>query len=61
MHSDLVIGAGLTFVAAIMVIPLLVGWLRRATFAPFVIYRLILGAILLAAIYWGGLSGPAPG
>ena len=62
MHSDLVIGAGLTFVAAIVVIPLLVGWLRRATFAPFVIYRLILGAILLAAIYWGGIPpGTAPG
>jgi len=62
MHSDLVIGAGLTFIAALAVIPMLVGWLRRATFAPFVIYRLILGAILFAGLYSGWISaGAAPG
>lgn len=62
MHSDLVIGAGLTFIAAIIVIPLLVGWLRRATFAPFVIYRLVLGAILLSGLHWGWIpAGAIPG
>lgn len=52
LHTDLAIGAILTFVAALVVIPLLVGWLRRATFAPFVVYRLVLGGVLLAGIYW---------
>lgn len=62
MDSDLVIGAGLTFIAALAVIPMLVGWLRRATFAPFVIYRLILGAILFAGLYSGWIAaGAAPG
>lgn len=62
MRSDLVIGAGLTFIAALAVIPMLVGWLRRATFAPFVIYRLILGAILFAGLYSGWIAaGAAPG
>jgi len=51
LGSDLVLGAGLTFLAAIAVIPLLVGWLRRATFAPFVVYRLVLGTALLVWVY----------
>ncbi len=59
LSSELVLGAGVTFIAALAVIPLLVGWLRRATFAPFVVYRLVLGAILFAGLYWGWL--PAGG
>lgn len=52
--NDLVLGVAVSFASALIVIPLLVGWLRRATFAPFVIYRLILGVILLIAVYHGG-------
>jgi undecaprenyl-diphosphatase len=32
---------------------LLMRWLRRASFAPFVIYRCLLGALLLAYAYGG--------
>jgi undecaprenyl-diphosphatase len=48
---DAALGAGLAAVTGIVVIAGLMAWLRRATFAPFVIYRLALGAILLALVY----------
>jgi hypothetical protein len=28
-------------------------WLRTATFTPFVIYRLLLGAFLISIVYFG--------
>ena len=34
--------------------PALLAWLRRATFTPFAIYRLVLGGGLLVWIYWFG-------
>lgn len=48
---DALIGAGLSFITAYGALFLLMRWLRRATFTPFVIYRLILGAFLLGAAY----------
>lgn len=53
---DVLLAAGLAFVAALIAIALLMGWLRRASFTPFVIYRLILGAVLLVAIYGYGIT-----
>lgn len=41
----------LSFAAALIAIPLMVAWLRRATFTPFVVYRLFLGAVLFYALY----------
>ena len=38
-------GAGLIAIAALM------AWLRRASFMPFVVYRLLFGAALLALVY----------
>lgn len=43
--------AGLAFVTAILSIAALMAWLQRATFTPFVIYRVILGVVLLAFAY----------
>lgn len=54
LSSDLVVVAGLSFLAALVVIILLMSWLRRANFTPFVIYRIILGAGLLALAYGVG-------
>ncbi|MDX1711450.1 MAG: undecaprenyl-diphosphate phosphatase [Rhodovibrionaceae bacterium] len=51
LGMDALIAGGLAFVAAIGAIALLMGWVRRASFTPFVIYRLLLGALLLAGIY----------
>lgn len=43
--------AGLSFLTALVAIAVLMQWLKRASFTPFALYRLILGAALLAAAY----------
>jgi undecaprenyl-diphosphatase len=47
LQLDAVMAAGLSFVAALAAIAGLMAWLRRSTFTPFVIYRLVLGTALL--------------
>ena len=44
-------GVALSFITALVAIALMMAWLRRATFKPFVVYRVILGIILLAIGY----------
>jgi undecaprenyl-diphosphatase len=44
---DALLAAGIAFVSALIAIALMMSWLKRATFTPFVIYRLLLGAALL--------------
>lgn len=47
--------AGLAFIAALVTITAMMAWLKRATFTPFVVYRLLLGGFLLVLIYgWAG-------
>lgn len=53
---DMAIAAGFSFLSAFLAIVAMMAWLKRAGFAPFVIYRLILGAALLV---WVG-NGAAP-
>ena len=53
--QDAFLGAGLAFVAALGAITLMMRWLRRANFTPFVFYRVVLGVGLLACVYWGVL------
>lgn len=48
---DAAVAAGIAFGAALISITVMMAWLRRAGFMPFVIYRLILGGALLAWIY----------
>lgn len=49
------IAAGMAFVAALVAIAVLMAWLRRSSFTPFVVYRVALGAFLLAVVYgWFG-------
>ncbi|MCP5373079.1 MAG: undecaprenyl-diphosphate phosphatase [Hyphomicrobiales bacterium] len=48
---DAMVGALLAFVSALIAIWALMAWLRRATFTPFVLYRIVLGAFLLALAY----------
>lgn len=50
---------GIAFIAAFLTILAMMGWLKRASFTPFVIYRLILGIALLAAIYAFGIQDVA--
>jgi len=51
LTGDAMMAAGLAFGTALVAIALMMAWLRRATFTPFVIYRLLLGAALLALAY----------
>ena len=48
---DALLAGCLSFCVALVSIFLLMAWLRRATLIPFVFYRLILGALLLAIGY----------
>ncbi|MEL0002151.1 MAG: undecaprenyl-diphosphate phosphatase, partial [Rhodospirillales bacterium] len=50
--QDAFIGAAIAFVTAYIAISLMMGWLRKATFTPFVVYRVLLGAVLLFAVYF---------
>jgi len=51
LTTDVFLGAGMAFVAALITIVILMAWLRRATFTPFAIYRIILGAGLIGFSY----------
>ena len=48
---DALVAGGLSLVTALLAILAMMGWLRRASFLPFVIYRILLGCGLLAWIY----------
>lgn len=51
VQADAMLAAALAFVAALITIYALMGWLRRATYTPFVIYRILLGAAILGWVY----------
>ena len=44
---DAVIAAGLAFITALAAIGLMMSWVKRANFTPFVVYRVVLGGGLL--------------
>ena len=48
--------AGLTFFSAFAAIAFLMALVKRFSFLPYVIYRLILGVVLLAIAYWDTLG-----
>lgn len=60
LTADAAIGAGLSFLTAYATLFFLMRWLRNATFTPFVVYRLILGVVLLGLAYGGVLTEDAP-
>ena len=49
---DMVFAATVAFLTAYLSVSLLMAWLRRSTFTPFVLYRLIVGGALLYSIYY---------
>ncbi len=51
LTADAYTAAGLALVSALVAIWAMMRWLRRATFTPFVIYRIILGIVLLVFAY----------
>jgi undecaprenyl-diphosphatase len=48
---DAAVAAGATAVMAFLALAVLMAWLRRRSFTPFVVYRLIVGGLLLAVVY----------
>jgi len=48
---DALIAGGLAFLTALVAVSAMMAWLRRASFAPFVIYRVCLGVFLLYVLY----------
>lgn len=50
---EALLGAAVAFLFALIAIFLMMGWLRRAGFTPFVIYRVLLGGLLLFWLYGG--------
>lgn len=53
LTADAAIAAGLAFVSALGAIGLMMAWLRRSSFTPFVLYRIVLGGFLLWWTYYG--------
>ena len=51
LGQDVLLSAGFAFVTGLIGIAVMMSWLRRAGFAPFVLYRLVLGAGILYWIY----------
>lgn len=51
LTSDALMAGGMAFAAALVAILVMMAWLRRASFAPFVFYRIVLGCVLLAFAY----------
>lgn len=51
LRADAALAAALSFAAALAAIAFMMRWLMHATFMPFVIYRVILGAGLLYWVY----------
>lgn len=48
---DALVGAGLAFVSAYVAIWMMMRWLKQASFMPFVVYRVLLGCVLLWIAY----------
>ncbi len=51
LGADIFLGAGLSFIMALLAIAGLMKWLEKSSMTPFVIYRVILGIILLGMVY----------
>ncbi len=52
LQAAALFAAATAFVAALAAIAVMMAWLRRATFTPFVLYRIVLGAGLLIWVYF---------
>ena len=51
LTADVFMAAGLALATALIAIALMMAWLKRASFTPFAVYRIILGGFLLALAY----------
>lgn len=56
LTGAVVIAIIVSFISSFAAIHIMMKWLERATFTPFVLYRIVFGVGLLALIYTGALS-----
>ena len=56
LQTDALLAALLALAAALLAIAGMMAWLRRATFTPFAVYRILLGGLLLYLIYVEGMA-----
>ncbi len=54
LTSSALTALALSFISALLAIAIMMAWLRRASFTPFVIYRVLLAGVLFWLIYGGG-------
>ena len=54
--QEILYAMGLSFVAALLFIAFMMAWVKNASFGIFVIYRIILGVLLLIWIHYGSQS-----
>ena len=52
--AAMAVGLVVAAVSAYLVIGALLAWLRRQTMTPFVVYRVALGLVILAVVWWAG-------
>ncbi len=60
IQADAIVAAVLSLVSALIAIVLMMAWLRRASFTPFVIYRVLLGGVLLYLVYTDNITVTLP-
>lgn len=53
-HPWLLAVAGVSFFAGLITLTMMMSWLKRNTFAPFAIYRLLIGAVILIIVWQTG-------
>ncbi len=56
LQTDALLAAFLALAAALIAIAGMMAWLRRATFTPFAVYRILLGGLLLYLIHVEGMD-----
>tara|TARA_B100000700_G_scaffold317036_1_gene407723 strand:+ start:2455 stop:3252 length:798 start_codon:yes stop_codon:yes gene_type:complete len=49
--TDALFAGAIAFIASFMAVVLMMAWLKRANFTPFVIYRILLGTAILVWVY----------
>ncbi|AUG54238.1 undecaprenyl-diphosphate phosphatase [Thalassospira marina] len=56
LNREVMMAIGFSFITALITIAVLMSWLKRASFTPFAIYRILLGAALLVWVYGYGTA-----
>lgn len=55
LSAEIILAAFIAFISGYAAIAVMMRWLVHASFAPFALYRVILGLALLGLLYWPGV------